>query len=62
MHQSTRVDVRRNPTLLLHAFQKKATMGIATPKREIEVVRRRLADAERHHKERRESHDGEDQD
>ena len=41
---------------VLHAFQKKATKGIATPKREIDVVRRRLADAERHHKERRKPH------
>jgi phage-related protein len=37
---------------VLHAFQKKSTRGIATPQRELDVVRRRLADAERLHKER----------
>jgi phage-related protein len=47
---------------VLHAFQKKSTRGIATPKREVELVRRRLADAERHHKERLGSHGEEDQD
>lgn len=30
---------------VLHAFQKKSSKGIATPKRDIELVRRRLADA-----------------
>ena len=38
---------------VLHAFQKKSTKGIATPQHEIDLVRRRLADAERHHTERR---------
>ena len=47
---------------VLHAFQKKSTRGIGTPKREIELVRRRLADAERHHRERLESHAEEDED
>jgi phage-related protein len=37
---------------VLHAFQKKSTKGIATPQREIDLIRRRLADAERHFKER----------
>ncbi len=37
---------------VLHAFQKKAKQGRATPRREIELIRRRLADAERHHRER----------
>jgi phage-related protein len=32
---------------VLHAFQKKSTRGIATPAREIDLVRRRLADAAR---------------
>ena len=41
---------------VLHAFQKKSTKGVATPKREIDVVRRRLADAERHHTERQKPH------
>ena len=35
---------------VLHAFQKKSTKGIATPQRDIDLIRRRLADAERHHK------------
>jgi phage-related protein len=30
---------------VLHAFQKKAKSGIATPKHEIELVKQRLADA-----------------
>ena len=30
---------------VLHAFQKKSTRGIATPKHEIALIRRRLADA-----------------
>ena len=37
---------------VLHAFQKKSTRGIATPKHEIDLIRRRLADAERLHRER----------
>lgn len=37
---------------VLHAFQKKSNRGIATPAREIELVRRRLADAERLHRQR----------
>ena len=37
---------------VLHAFQKKSTKGIATPKRHIDLIHRRLAEAERHHKER----------
>jgi phage-related protein len=37
---------------VLHAFQKKSNRGIATPAREIELVRRRLAEAERLHRRR----------
>jgi phage-related protein len=37
---------------VLHAFQKKSTKGIATPQHEIDLIRRRLADAERHYRER----------
>jgi len=37
---------------VLHAFQKKSTRGTATPEREINRIRRRLADAERLHRER----------
>jgi phage-related protein len=32
---------------VLHAFQKKAKQGVATPPRDLEVIRRRLAEAER---------------
>ena len=38
---------------VLHTFQKKSTKGIATPVREIELIRKRLADAEREHRKRR---------
>jgi phage-related protein len=34
---------------VLHAFQKKSRHGIATPKSEIDLIRRRLRDAELHH-------------
>ncbi|MDA1185998.1 MAG: type II toxin-antitoxin system RelE/ParE family toxin [Acidobacteria bacterium] len=37
---------------VLHAFQKKSKSGIATPKLEMDLIRRRLADAERFHRER----------
>ena len=37
---------------VLHAFQKKSTKGIATPKREIDMIEARLAVAERDYKER----------
>ncbi len=37
---------------MLHVFQKKSTSGIATPKHEIELIRWRLTEAERHHRER----------
>ena len=37
---------------VLHAFQKKAKSGIATPNKEIDLIRKRLADAERDHKRR----------
>lgn len=35
---------------VLHVFQKKSTKGIATPAREIELVRKRLADADQDHR------------
>ena len=38
---------------VLHAFQKKSKRGIATPKRDIDLIRSRLAEAERLHRERR---------
>lgn len=37
---------------VLHVFQKKSTKGIATPTREIDLIRRRLAEAERDYTER----------
>ena len=37
---------------VLHAFQKKSKRGIATPKKEIDLIRQRLAEAERFHRER----------
>ena len=37
---------------VLHVFQKKSKSGIATPKKEIELIRKRLAAAERDYKER----------
>ena len=37
---------------VLHVFQKKSTKCIATPAREIELIKRRLAEAERDHRER----------
>jgi phage-related protein len=32
---------------VLHVFQKKSTRGISTPAREIELIQKRIADAER---------------
>lgn len=34
---------------VLHVFQKKATRGIATPQREIDVIKHRWRQAERHY-------------
>jgi phage-related protein len=42
----------RDAVYVLHVFQKKSTKGIATPTREIELIKRRLADAERDYRER----------
>jgi phage-related protein len=42
----------KNAVYVLHVFQKKSKSGIATPKQEIELIRRRLAEAERHYRER----------
>ena len=41
-----------NAVYVLRVFQKKSKSGIATPKHEIELIRRRLAEAERHYRER----------
>jgi phage-related protein len=37
---------------VLHVFQKKSKRGVATPKSDIELIRRRYAEAERHHSKR----------
>ena len=36
---------------VLHAFQKKSKRGIATPQQEIELIKRRLAEAAKRHRE-----------
>jgi phage-related protein len=41
-----------NAVYVLHVFQKKSRSGSATPRHEIELIRRRLAEAERHYRER----------
>lgn len=41
-----------NAVYVLHVFQKKSTKGIATPTREIDLIKRRLVEAEQDHKER----------
>jgi phage-related protein len=42
----------RDAIYVLHAFQKKSRKGIATPKREIDLIEERLAAAERDCRER----------
>ena len=42
----------RNAIYVLHAFQKKSRKGIATPKKEIDLIEERLAIAERDYRER----------
>jgi phage-related protein len=42
----------REALYVLHAFQKKSKRGIATPKKDIDLIRHRLAEAERLHRER----------
>ena len=37
---------------VLHAFQKKSKRGIATPQRDLDLIKRRLAEAGRLHRER----------
>ena len=37
---------------VLHVFQKKSTKGISTPAREMNLIRQRLAEAERDYRER----------
>ncbi|MER9438674.1 type II toxin-antitoxin system RelE/ParE family toxin [Mesorhizobium sp. M0618] len=38
---------------VLHAFQKKSVRGIATPRREMDLVRSRLKEAQKHYEEER---------
>ena len=45
-----------NAVYVLHAFQKKSKTGIATPRHEIEVIRKRYTEAEQHYKQRRNWH------
>jgi phage-related protein len=40
---------------VLHAFQKKSKKGIATPAHDIELIRKRLKNADEHHRTRRQS-------
>jgi phage-related protein len=42
----------RDAIYVLHVFQKKSTKGIATPAREIDLIKRRLTEAERDYRER----------
>jgi phage-related protein len=42
----------REAIYVLHAFQKKSKKGIATPKKDIDLIRHRLAEADRLHRER----------
>lgn len=42
---------------VLHAFQKKAKKGIATPLEDIELIKSRLRDAELHYRQRTENED-----
>lgn len=44
--------VRFLDVIVLHVFQKKSTKGIATPPRVIDLIKQRLADAERDYRER----------
>jgi len=37
--------VIKDVIVVLHAFQKKSTKGISTPKREIDIIRKRLKEA-----------------
>ena len=41
---------------VLHCFEKKATRGIATPKRELDMIRRRLKEAREEYRRYQRSH------
>ena len=40
----------RGVVYLLHVFKKKSKRGIATPKKELDLIRRRLKTADEHHR------------
>ena len=40
----------RDTIYVLHAFQKKSTKGIATAQKDMDLIRQRLAEAERHYR------------
>ena len=42
----------RGTIYVLHAFKKKSKKGVATPQRDIDLIKRRLADAEQDYAER----------
>ncbi len=42
----------RDTVYVLHAFQKKSKSGIATPKKELDLIRLRLAEAEQDFRQR----------
>jgi phage-related protein len=42
---------------VLHAFQKRSTKGIATPRKEIDLIKDRLAEAKRHYAKRQPAKD-----
>jgi phage-related protein len=42
----------RDAIYVLHVFQKKSKSGIATPMREIDLIKRRLAEAQREYRQR----------
>jgi len=46
----------QNAVYVLHCFQKKSKAGIATPKKEIELIHARLRRAEEDYRHRKESH------
>lgn len=43
----------RDAVYVLHAFQKKSKKGNVTPQKEVDLIRRRLADAERDYERRK---------
>ncbi len=43
----------QNYIFILHAFQKKSKSGIATPKQEVQLIKRRLRDARELHKQQK---------